>query len=113
MRLPMKPGQTPETTGIFAIFGAMAAAGGLIFVDRFNHDQAVKALEPAVDALRRGLSIVIAPRTAAAPLTLKGDRISVEVDPATAAFAAAVASFHLPATQYARETTDWASAAVA
>jgi putative phosphoserine phosphatase/1-acylglycerol-3-phosphate O-acyltransferase len=43
------------------ILGPMFAAGGAIFVDRFNHDSAVKALEPAVDALRRGLSIVIAP----------------------------------------------------
>ena len=37
------------------------AAGGTIFVDRFNHEQAVHALEPAIEALRRGLSIVIAP----------------------------------------------------
>src|SRR4029077_20696832 len=43
------------------VFGLMGAVGGTIFVDRFNHDQAVHALEPAVDALRRGLSIVIAP----------------------------------------------------
>lgn len=49
------------------IFGVMAAAGGLIFVDRFNHDQAVKALEPAVEALRRGLSIVIAPEGTRSP----------------------------------------------
>jgi putative phosphoserine phosphatase/1-acylglycerol-3-phosphate O-acyltransferase len=49
------------------IFGAMAAAGSLIFVDRFNHDQAVKALEPAVAALRRGLSIVIAPEGTRSP----------------------------------------------
>ena len=45
----------------------MAAAGGLIFVDRFNHEQAVKALEPAVEALRRGLSIVIAPEGTRSP----------------------------------------------
>ena len=49
------------------IFAAMAAAGGLIFVDRFNHDQAVKALEPALDALRHGLSIVIAPEGTRSP----------------------------------------------
>ena len=49
------------------IFGVMAAAGGLIFVDRFNHEQAVKALEPAVEALRRGLSIVIAPEGTRSP----------------------------------------------
>ena len=49
------------------IFGPMFAAGGTIFVDRFNHDQAVQALEPAVDALRRGLSIVIAPEGTRSP----------------------------------------------
>jgi putative phosphoserine phosphatase/1-acylglycerol-3-phosphate O-acyltransferase len=42
-------------------FGPAFAAGGTIFVDRFNHENAVHALEPAIDALRRGLSIVIAP----------------------------------------------------
>ena len=49
------------------IFGAMGAVGGTIFVDRFNHEQAVHALEPAVDALRRGLSIVIAPEGTRSP----------------------------------------------
>ena len=32
-----------------------------MFVDRANHESAVRALEPAIDALRRGLSIAIAP----------------------------------------------------
>lgn len=49
------------------IFGPIFAAGGAIFVDRFNHEQAVKALEPAVDALKRGLSIVIAPEGTRSP----------------------------------------------
>jgi len=49
------------------VFGAMGAVGGTIFVDRFNHEQAVHALEPAVDALRRGLSIVIAPEGTRSP----------------------------------------------
>jgi putative phosphoserine phosphatase / 1-acylglycerol-3-phosphate O-acyltransferase len=49
------------------IFGPMFAAGGTVFVDRFNHEQAVKALEPAVDALRRGLSLVIAPEGTRSP----------------------------------------------
>jgi putative phosphoserine phosphatase / 1-acylglycerol-3-phosphate O-acyltransferase len=49
------------------IFGAMGAVGGTIFVDRFNHEQAVHALEPAIDALRRGLSIVIAPEGTRSP----------------------------------------------
>jgi putative phosphoserine phosphatase/1-acylglycerol-3-phosphate O-acyltransferase len=43
------------------IWGPMFAASGTVFIDRFNHDRAVAALEPAVDALRHGLSIVIAP----------------------------------------------------
>lgn len=42
-------------------FGPLFAAGGTIFVDRFNHAEAMHALEPAVEALRRGTSIVIAP----------------------------------------------------
>lgn len=49
------------------IFGAMGAVGGTIFVDRFNHEQAVHALAPAVDALRHGLSIVIAPEGTRSP----------------------------------------------
>jgi putative phosphoserine phosphatase/1-acylglycerol-3-phosphate O-acyltransferase len=49
------------------LVGPMFAAGGAIFIDRFNHDQAVKALEPAIDALRRGLSIVIAPEGTRSP----------------------------------------------
>jgi putative phosphoserine phosphatase/1-acylglycerol-3-phosphate O-acyltransferase len=49
------------------LFGPLFAAGGTIFVDRFNHQQAVKALAPAIDALRRGLSIVIAPEGTRSP----------------------------------------------
>jgi putative phosphoserine phosphatase/1-acylglycerol-3-phosphate O-acyltransferase len=49
------------------ILGPLFAAGGAIFVDRFNHESAVKSLEPAIDALRRGLSIVIAPEGTRSP----------------------------------------------
>jgi putative phosphoserine phosphatase/1-acylglycerol-3-phosphate O-acyltransferase len=49
------------------IFGPMFAATGTVFVDRFNHDKAIAALEPAVDALRQGLSIVIAPEGTRSP----------------------------------------------
>jgi putative phosphoserine phosphatase/1-acylglycerol-3-phosphate O-acyltransferase len=49
------------------VFGLMGAVGGTIFVDRFNHEQAVHALEPAVEALRSGLSIVIAPEGTRSP----------------------------------------------
>ena len=44
-----------------SLLGPLFAASGTIFVDRFNHQQAVHALEPAIAALRRGISIVIAP----------------------------------------------------
>lgn len=47
--------------------GPLFAAGGTIFVDRFNHQQAVHALEPAIAALRRGTSIVIAPEGTRSP----------------------------------------------
>ena len=43
------------------IFGPFFALAGTVFVDRSNHQQAVKALEPAIEALRTGLSIAIAP----------------------------------------------------
>jgi putative phosphoserine phosphatase/1-acylglycerol-3-phosphate O-acyltransferase len=43
------------------------AASGTVFIDRFNHDKAVEALQPAVDALRNGLSLVIAPEGTRSP----------------------------------------------
>lgn len=49
------------------LLGPVFAAGGAIFVDRFNHDAAVKALAPAIDALRQGLSIAIAPEGTRSP----------------------------------------------
>jgi putative phosphoserine phosphatase/1-acylglycerol-3-phosphate O-acyltransferase len=49
------------------IFGPLFAASGTVFIDRFNHDKAVESLEPAVDALRNGLSIVIAPEGTRSP----------------------------------------------
>jgi putative phosphoserine phosphatase/1-acylglycerol-3-phosphate O-acyltransferase len=49
------------------IFGPLFAASGTVFIDRFNHDKAVEALAPAVDALRNGLSIVIAPEGTRSP----------------------------------------------
>jgi putative phosphoserine phosphatase/1-acylglycerol-3-phosphate O-acyltransferase len=38
-----------------------------VFIDRFHHDQAVKALEPAIEALRKGISLVIAPEGTRSP----------------------------------------------
>jgi putative phosphoserine phosphatase/1-acylglycerol-3-phosphate O-acyltransferase len=43
------------------VFGPVFALAGTVFVDRANHTRAVEALKPAVEALREGLSIVIAP----------------------------------------------------
>ena len=49
-----------EVRGI-PVLGSLFALAGTIFIDRFNHVEAVKALEPAVEALHQGLSIAIAP----------------------------------------------------
>ena len=43
------------------IFGPLFAAAGIVFVDRANTSKAVRALEPAVEALREGRSLAIAP----------------------------------------------------
>jgi putative phosphoserine phosphatase/1-acylglycerol-3-phosphate O-acyltransferase len=49
------------------IFGPIFALAGAVFIDRGNRDQAVSALEPAIDALQRGLSIAIAPEGTRSP----------------------------------------------
>lgn len=43
------------------IFGPLMRLAGTVFVDRYDHRRALEALKPAVDALRRGLSLAIAP----------------------------------------------------
>ncbi len=43
------------------VIGHVFEAAGVIFVDRANHAQAVHALEPAVDALKSGTSLIMAP----------------------------------------------------
>ena len=43
------------------IFGPLFALAGTVFIDRFNREKAIQALEPAIAALRQGLSIAIAP----------------------------------------------------
>ena len=43
------------------IFGPIFRAAGIVFIDRGDPVKAIRALEPAVRALREGLSIVIAP----------------------------------------------------
>ncbi len=43
------------------VFGPVMSLAGTVFVDRFNHERAVEALAPAIEALRAGLSLAIAP----------------------------------------------------
>jgi putative phosphoserine phosphatase/1-acylglycerol-3-phosphate O-acyltransferase len=43
------------------IFGPLFAAAGLVFVDRANSARAIEALAPAVEALREGRSLIVAP----------------------------------------------------
>jgi putative phosphoserine phosphatase/1-acylglycerol-3-phosphate O-acyltransferase len=49
------------------LLGPVFTAAGTVFIDRLNHEKAVAALEPAVDALRSGLSIAIAPEGTRSP----------------------------------------------
>jgi putative phosphoserine phosphatase/1-acylglycerol-3-phosphate O-acyltransferase len=43
------------------IFGPLFGAAGVVFVDRADSGKAIEALKPAVDALREGRSLAIAP----------------------------------------------------
>jgi putative phosphoserine phosphatase / 1-acylglycerol-3-phosphate O-acyltransferase len=43
------------------IFGPVFTLAGTVFIDRANPERAIEAMRPAVEALRQGLSIVIAP----------------------------------------------------
>ncbi|HKK75663.1 MAG TPA: HAD-IB family hydrolase [Saprospiraceae bacterium] len=45
----------------FPILGQMMASAGIIFVDRQNREQAIEALQPAVETIRNGTSLAIAP----------------------------------------------------
>ena len=49
------------------IFGPLFSLGGIVFVDRADRAKAIDALAPAVDALKRGLSIAIAPEGTRSP----------------------------------------------
>ena len=42
-------------------FGPLFALAGTVFIDRFDRTRAIEALRPAIEALRSGLSIAIAP----------------------------------------------------
>lgn len=43
------------------IFGPLMTLAGTVFIDRFHHEKAIQALRPAIDALRHGISLAIAP----------------------------------------------------
>ena len=49
------------------LFGPAFALAGTVFIDRFDRERAIQALQPAVDALRQGLSIAIAPEGTRSP----------------------------------------------
>ncbi|MGI9590690.1 MAG: HAD-IB family hydrolase [Myxococcota bacterium] len=49
------------------IFGPLFGAAGVVFVDRADSRKAIRALEPAVEALRHGRSLVIAPEGTRSP----------------------------------------------
>ncbi|MCP4003927.1 MAG: HAD-IB family hydrolase [bacterium] len=49
------------------VFGPLFGAAGVVFVDRANSTKAIEALEPAVDALREGRSLVISPEGTRSP----------------------------------------------
>ena len=49
------------------IFGPAFRFAGTIFLDRFNREKAIEALRPAIEALRDGTSIVIAPEGTRSP----------------------------------------------
>jgi len=43
------------------LFGPLMSLAGTVFIDRFHHEKAIQALRPAIDALRHGISLAIAP----------------------------------------------------
>ena len=54
-------GISKEELRSYPILGQALALAGTIFIDRFDTSKAVTALAPAVDTLRQGISIAIAP----------------------------------------------------
>jgi putative phosphoserine phosphatase/1-acylglycerol-3-phosphate O-acyltransferase len=49
------------------IFGPIFTAAGVVFIDRSNSVKAIEALKPAVEALKEGRSLVIAPEGTRSP----------------------------------------------
>lgn len=66
------------------LLGPAFAFAGTVFVDRLDHEQAVRSLSPAVETLRAGLSIAIAPEGtrgqggALAPFKKGGFRLAMQ-----------------------------------
>jgi putative phosphoserine phosphatase/1-acylglycerol-3-phosphate O-acyltransferase len=54
------------------LFGPIFTFADAVFIDRLDHQRAVEALQPAVDALREGRSIVIAPEGTRSPTPRPG-----------------------------------------
>lgn len=56
-----------DATGIakrelkYSLMGPLMMAGGMVFIDRGNREKAIAAMEPAVEALKNGRSLAIAP----------------------------------------------------
>jgi len=60
-------GVAKKELGRVPILGTLARLSGTVFIDRANSKSAIRALQPAVDALRRGTSLAIAPEGTRTP----------------------------------------------
>jgi putative phosphoserine phosphatase/1-acylglycerol-3-phosphate O-acyltransferase len=49
------------------LFGPIFSMAGTVFIDRFNREKAIEAMKPAIDTLRQGISIAIAPEGTRSP----------------------------------------------
>lgn len=56
----------------YSIAGPLLMAGGVVFIDRGDRDKAIKAMEPAIEALKNGTSIAIAPEGTRSKTTRMG-----------------------------------------
>jgi len=54
------------------VFGPLFTAAGVVFVDRSNTKKAIEAMRPAVQALREGRSVLVAPEGTRRPTPLLG-----------------------------------------